>query len=186
MECLIFDRTGSNEKVVPFKGGPKGEPAFSKPFWLTELIHLVLNRDFWKYWLNRSCPRFFHLGEHLDRYNFCFGREKIVNKNLFIPIWNDRNFLVNLLSYGTVYFGKPKIFEYVLLFTSMPFNHFFCFTIECRRLTGHNSFDFTLRCSSIGFEKHSSQANIIRYKTIEPMTTWSCAFSCACHHFLLH
>ena len=99
MECLIFDRTGPNEKVVPFKGGPKGEPAFCKPFWLTELIHSVVNRDFWKYWLNRSCPRFFHLGENLDRYNVCFGRAKIVNKNLFIPIWNDRNFLVNLFKY---------------------------------------------------------------------------------------
>ena len=64
-----------------------------------------------------------------------------------------------------------------LLFMSMPFNHFYCFTIECRRLTGQNCFDFTLRCSSIGFEKHSPQANIIRYKTIEPITSWSCMFS---------
>ena len=72
---------------------------------------------------------------------------------IFIPIWNDRNFLVNLFSYATVHLGKPKIFEHVLLFMSMPFSHFYYFTIECRRLTGQNCFDFTLRCSSIGFGK---------------------------------
>ena len=29
------------------------------------------------------------------------------------------------------------------------------------------------------------QANLIRYKTIEPITTWSRAFSRACHRFLV-
>ena len=77
----------------------------------------------------------------------------IYNQLYLFPIGMTRNFLVNLFSYTTVHFGKPKIFEHVLLFMSMPFSHFYYFTIECRRLTGQNCFDFTLRCSSIGFGK---------------------------------
>ena len=52
-----------------------------------------------------------------------------------------------------------------LLFMSMPFNHFYCFTIECLRLPGEYCFDFM------------SHADLIRYKTIAPITSWSCTFS---------
>ena len=47
---------------------------------------------------------------------------------------------------------KLKIFEHILLFTFMTFNHFFCFTIECRKLTGEDCFDFTLGCSLINLK----------------------------------
>ena len=94
-----FDRTGVTEK----RGPPWKVDRFFRNFsgW-TERIHSVLDRNFWKFWLNGSCPYFKVFLKKITRTVFSFHSKGV-------SLWQVKLFGIRQSKIYKVTFGRERV-----------------------------------------------------------------------------